>query len=243
MPMPSIMGGQGLGPARRTVSTTKRLTPSTPSAGLSILRRLMFSLPKPLGATVMVQPSPSTRCTVMAAGGVVAGVAPAQGVGHDALAQIAIGVAAADSLVDGGFKAAIDVDVGAKLHKDAGHASILTDGQVFSLCGARFDQSRSRVVLASGQGSSCRALSSAACTSCGRRVLALMHSRATVSVISPVRRWFSCLYPPLYSRATPVSRAAFATAAATASATRGSKAPGMMFSSLRSSSVIRSAMA
>ena len=43
--------------------------------------------------------------------------------------------------------------------------------------------------------------------------------------------------------ATPVSRAAFATAAATASATRGSNAPGMMFSSLRSASVMRSAMA
>ena len=43
--------------------------------------------------------------------------------------------------------------------------------------------------------------------------------------------------------ATPVSRAAFATAFATASATRGSNAPGMMFSSLRSASVMRSAMA
>ena len=49
--------------------------------------------------------------------------------------------------------------------------------------------------------------------------------------------------PSVYRRATPLSRAAFATAFATASATRGSKAPGMMFSSLRSSSVMRSAMA
>ena len=66
--MPSTMGGQGLEPASFTVSTTNFLKPSTPSAGLSIWMRLMFSLPKPLGATVMRQPSPSTRCTVMAAG-------------------------------------------------------------------------------------------------------------------------------------------------------------------------------
>ena len=62
------MGGQGLEPASLTVSMTNFLKPSTPSAGLSIWMRLMFSLPKPLGATVMVQLSPSTRCTVMAAG-------------------------------------------------------------------------------------------------------------------------------------------------------------------------------
>ena len=68
MPMPSTMGGQGLEPARRTVSTTNFFTPSTPSAGLSIPRRLMFSLPKPLGATVILQASPGTSRTVMAAG-------------------------------------------------------------------------------------------------------------------------------------------------------------------------------
>ena len=72
--------------------------------------------------------------------------------------------------------------------------------------------------------------------------VASMHSRATVSVIS-------CAEIVLmgsssgYRRATPVSRAAWATASATAWATRGSKAPGMMFSSLRSLSVMRSAMA
>ena len=68
MPMPSTMGGQGLEPARRTVSTTNFFTPSTPSAGLSIPRRLMFSEPKPLGATVIRHPSPGTSRRVMAAG-------------------------------------------------------------------------------------------------------------------------------------------------------------------------------
>src|SRR5699024_9408221 len=46
-----------------------------------------------------------------------------------------------------------------------------------------------------------------------------------------------------HTRATPLSRAAWATAAATASGTRGSNALGRMFSSLSSSSGIRPAMA
>ena len=70
-------------------------------------------------------------------GGVVAGVAPAQRVGHDALAQVAIGVAPAHALVDGGFKAAVNVHIGAQLHEHAGHAGVLTEGQVFFLCGAK----------------------------------------------------------------------------------------------------------
>ena len=63
-------------------------------------------------------------------GGVVAGVAPAQRVGHDALAQIAVGVAPPYALVDRSLKAAIDMDVCTQLHEDAGHAGILTDGQI-----------------------------------------------------------------------------------------------------------------
>ena len=54
MPTPTTMGGQGLGPACSTVSKMKRFTPSSPSEGLSIAMRLIFSLPKPLGATVTV---------------------------------------------------------------------------------------------------------------------------------------------------------------------------------------------
>ena len=59
MPTPTTMGGQGLGPAWRTASSTKDLTPSAPSAGFSIFTVLMFSLPKPLGAKVSVRPSPA----------------------------------------------------------------------------------------------------------------------------------------------------------------------------------------
>ena len=69
--------------------------------------------------------------------GVIAGVAPAQRVGHDALAQVAIGVAPAHALVDGGFKAAVNVHIGAQLHEHAGHAGILTDGQVLFLCSTK----------------------------------------------------------------------------------------------------------
>ena len=50
------------------MSRIQMLKPADGVEGLSILIWLMFSLPKPLGATVMRQPSPSTRCTVMAAG-------------------------------------------------------------------------------------------------------------------------------------------------------------------------------
>ena len=59
--MPSTIGGQGFAPAARTVSSTKRFTPSIPLAGVSIRNWLMFSLPKPLGATVSVSVSPGTR--------------------------------------------------------------------------------------------------------------------------------------------------------------------------------------
>ena len=68
-------------------------------------------------------------------GGVVAGVAPAKGVGHNALAQVARAVTLADALVDGLFKAALDMNIGAQLHKNAGHAGVLADGQVGGLGG------------------------------------------------------------------------------------------------------------
>ena len=61
--------------------------------------------------------------------GVVLCVDPAQGVGHDGFSQIALCVPLADPLVDGLLKAPVDVDLLAQLHKDAGHARVLTDGQ------------------------------------------------------------------------------------------------------------------
>jgi len=51
IPTPIMVGGQGLGPAFLTVSTIKFTIPSDPSAGFSIPRALIFSLPKPLGMT------------------------------------------------------------------------------------------------------------------------------------------------------------------------------------------------
>lgn len=58
----------GLPPAIRTVSTTKSTTPARPAAGVNICRRLMFSLPKPLGATVSVTFSPGTMRVCSTAG-------------------------------------------------------------------------------------------------------------------------------------------------------------------------------
>ena len=54
------MGGQALGPASFTAVRTAFFTPSSPSAGLSMKMRLMFSLPKPLGAAVIFIRSPGT---------------------------------------------------------------------------------------------------------------------------------------------------------------------------------------
>ena len=63
-------------------------------------------------------------------GGVVPGVHPAQGVGHDGFAQIALAIAPAHSLVDSLLEVALDMYLLAQLHKDAGHARVLTDGQL-----------------------------------------------------------------------------------------------------------------
>jgi len=57
-PTPTITGGQGLPPAFDTVSTINFFIPSMPSEGVSIARALMFSLPKPFGATVIFILSP-----------------------------------------------------------------------------------------------------------------------------------------------------------------------------------------
>src|SRR5581483_3037923 len=49
-PMPTMVGGHGLAPESKTHSRTNFLTALTPSAGLSIRRKLMFSDPDPFGA-------------------------------------------------------------------------------------------------------------------------------------------------------------------------------------------------
>ena len=57
------MAGQGLPPAESTVSSTKSFTPASPCAGVSIFTRHMFSLPAPLGETVIFTPSPGLMRT------------------------------------------------------------------------------------------------------------------------------------------------------------------------------------
>ena len=97
------MGGQGLGPAASTVGGEGDLH--------------LFA-----GNDLGVQ---NGR-------GVVAGVAPADGVADDALAQKAVGVAPANALVHRFPQvAAGKVDVLSDLQKHAGHAGVLTDGNAF----------------------------------------------------------------------------------------------------------------
>ena len=68
--------------------------------------------------------------------------------------------------------------------------------------------------------------------------------RGGPAVVPDSRAHFIAFIPPVsYSRATPLSRAAWATALATASLTRGSKGAGMMYSGFSSFSAIRPAKA
>ena len=91
----------GVAPASRTASTTKWMTPSRPSAGLSMPNWLMFSLPPPLGATMMLQPVAGHDRRVDDRRGVVLGVdAGREGLLHHRLAQVAVVVAPAHALGD-----------------------------------------------------------------------------------------------------------------------------------------------
>jgi len=47
-----MVGGQGLGPAFLTVSITKLIIPSAPSAGFNMAIVLTFSLPNPYSLTL-----------------------------------------------------------------------------------------------------------------------------------------------------------------------------------------------
>ena len=60
MPTPITIGGQGLGPASLTVSMIKSLIPCKPAEGLNIRTALIFSLPNPLGPSVILTFSPGT---------------------------------------------------------------------------------------------------------------------------------------------------------------------------------------
>ena len=67
-PTPTTIGGQGFPPASNTVSRTNFLTPSLPSAGMSILTEDIFSLPPPFGATSIRKVSPGTSLILTIAG-------------------------------------------------------------------------------------------------------------------------------------------------------------------------------
>ena len=60
IPTPITIGGQAFGPASFTAVKIAFFTPSIPSAGFNIKIRLMFSLPNPFGATVILIFSPGT---------------------------------------------------------------------------------------------------------------------------------------------------------------------------------------
>ena len=63
-----MIGGQGLGPALLTVSTTKSMAPWRPCEGFSMASALMFSAPPPFGATITRTLSPGTMRTWSIAG-------------------------------------------------------------------------------------------------------------------------------------------------------------------------------
>ena len=67
MPTPTIPGGHGLPPAPTIDSSTNCLIPFTPSAGMHIFRKLMFSEPEPFGTHFTSSPSQSltnSQCTI-----------------------------------------------------------------------------------------------------------------------------------------------------------------------------------
>ena len=53
IPTPTTIGGHAFGPASFTAVSIAFFTPSIPSAGFNINTLLIFSLPNPLGATVI----------------------------------------------------------------------------------------------------------------------------------------------------------------------------------------------
>ena len=186
----------------------------------------MFSLPKPLGATVIGghrQPQfvAGHKAQVQRGGGIVAGIHPAQRVAHDALAQVPVAVAPAHALVYRCLKIAVDVYLLAYFRKDHGHAGVLADGQGTGVCHFQILFQKAQGVLCQRPGLGGPGGGK------GRR-----HIRRQMGVGLDAqgghRFGDGCSFDLSHSRATPLSRAVAATASATAPATRSSKAPGMM---------------
>ena len=145
--------------------------------------RLIFSLPAPLGATVIFSRSPGTRRMYRTAGGVVLGVYPAQGVphhGHQACFQIAL----VDACVDRFAPGLLDVDLLADFEEDAGDACVLADRQLVLLGNFIIFTILDRIPRAGSQDSRSDFGVIQVRTSWGKFRLALMHSRATAWVMA-----------------------------------------------------------
>ena len=123
--------------------------------------------------------------------------------------------------MNGGFKIALDVHLLADLTEHTGHAGILADGQAGLLGGVQIVAQGLQCGLGDGP---LLPLKGGA-----HRILHIRGKPAVGLNAKAGHRFGNGLGADLsHSRATPVSRAALATASATAWATRGSKAPGMM---------------
>lgn len=100
------------------------------------MMRLIFSLPKPLGATVSFTRLPGTMRVCSTAGGIVAGIHTPERVGNDRAAKISLGVALGNARIDRFLKAAADkVHFLPHLGKDDRHAGILTNRDIQLLGG------------------------------------------------------------------------------------------------------------
>ena len=100
--------------------------------------------------------------------------------------------------MDGLLKVPVDVDLLAQLHKDAGHARVLTDGQI-PLPGVQLILlEQLQGLLGQGPGLPKQASSMVSVTSSGRTVLARMQSRATAAVIAAAGIFLMAQLPLYY---------------------------------------------
>ena len=152
---------------------------------------------------------------------IIAGVAPANGIQYNAFAQKSFGVSFSHSRVNGGLKIAFDVYVLSDLTKNAGHAGVLANGQPRALGGIQVFTQGAQGALRQRPGLRGSRLPQRV-FQIGRKRLVGLNAQAGHGVAHFFGQNGS------HRRATPVSRAALATASATALATRASNAPGRM---------------
>ena len=128
MPTPATTGGQGAraGLHDRLHDGIEHALAPAPT-GSSRNRRLIFSLPKPMGATCHAHPVARHEGKMHDRGRIVPGVLARERV-QDGLAQIPLAVAAGNALVHGGVHVAVDVCAAADIQKDDRHARVLAAG-------------------------------------------------------------------------------------------------------------------